>query len=267
MLDAMDWDTFWRWELFRRASDPLDARRWKRDSSRALRSLFPGTPGPRLLDATCGLGDHTVNLAEEGFRVEACDSSAIAREATRAALLAAGLDLPVFDARWERLGETHADRYDLIFHDAIHWIEDDDALDAALRGLRGALAPGGALVFFFADAREPEPGQGLASLAWDWEQLPRATLAWEHENQGRRVSLTVVNQRHADSIDQHHLYLVREAQSPPRLEALTVRRIYKWDWHGIGRALARAGFGAVRSHAFDNVKGYSYALNLAFRDP
>ena len=40
----------------------------------------------------------------------------------------AGLDVPVFDARWEALGETHPARYDLIFHDALHWVEAPEAM-------------------------------------------------------------------------------------------------------------------------------------------
>jgi SAM-dependent methyltransferase len=267
MLGAMDWETYWRWELFRRACDPLDVRRWKRDSSRALRSLFPAEPAPRVLDATCGLGDHTINLAENGFRVEACDASPLAREATSAALREAGLDVEVFAAEWASLGSTHAGRYDLIFHDAIHWIEDASAMHHALVGLREALAPGGALVFFFADAREPEAGAGQKILAWDWEHMERASLQWDYAREGTSVALTVFNERAERHIDQHHLYVVREPGTKSRLETLTIRRVYHWDWHGMTGALRRAGFGEVRSHAFDNVKGYSYALNLAFRDP
>ena len=55
-MNVEDWDRYWRFEDFRRSCDPLDFRRWKRDSQRALRALHPGDE-VRLLDATAGMGD------------------------------------------------------------------------------------------------------------------------------------------------------------------------------------------------------------------
>jgi SAM-dependent methyltransferase len=266
MLDRVDWDTFWRWERFRRSCDPLDFRRWKRDSSRALRGLFPGEPGAQLLDSTAGLGDHTVNLAEEGFRVEACDESDGALVATREAVREAGVSVEVFRARWEALGAERPGRYDLVFNDALHWVYDAEELHRVLVGLRGALRPGGALVFFFADERDDGDDAGRALLEWDWGKLERASLAWEHEREGTRVSLTVVNERGEDWIDQHHLFVVREPGARARLESFTQRRVYRWHWRAMRAALARAGFGRVRCEHFENVKGYTYAMNLAYRD-
>ncbi len=206
-----------------------------------------------------------MNLAEEGFRVEACDASPLARESTLRAVHDAGLDVPVFDARWERLGETHPSRYDVIFHDAIHWVYERDAMHDALTGLRGALKPGGALVYFFADEKKPSPDEGLGVLAWDWERMQRAELAWDHRADDTAVTLTVVNDRGPDWIDQHHLFVVREGDAPARLDALTLRRVYRWDWHAMTAALARAGFVGMRSHHFPNVKGHTFAMSLAFR--
>ena len=123
---------YWRFELFRRKCDPLDFRAWKRDSQRELKKLYPGRP--LLLDSTAGLGDHTVNLAEEGFEVEACDVSEVALEATRRAVTEAKLDAPVFRARWEALDRPG--RYDLVFNDALHWTYEPDDLRAALRGFQ-----------------------------------------------------------------------------------------------------------------------------------
>lgn len=131
MLGELNWDRYWRFELFRRRCDPLDFRRWKRDSQRELKALYPGRP--RLLDATAGLGDHTVNLAEEGFEVTACDTSAVAREATAAALSDAGLDVPVIATPWAELG-ARPERYDLVFNDALHWTYDEATLRAGSRG-------------------------------------------------------------------------------------------------------------------------------------
>jgi SAM-dependent methyltransferase len=259
-LLAVDWDAYWRYELFRRSADPLDFRKWKRDSQRELAALHPG--GKRLLDSSAGLGDHTVNLAEVGFRVDACDTSEVALEATRRAVADAGVDVEVFRARWESIGRDG--RYDLIFNDALHWTYDEDELLAVLRGLRAALAPGGALVFFFADEREPEPGAGLRILEWDSEGMERERLAWKHTVERRTVALTITSERGPDFIDEHHRYDVEEPDGTRGVETLTVRRVYRWDWHGISPLLCAAGFRDVRCDHFENVKGYTYAMNRAF---
>lgn len=262
MLGQMDWDAYWRFERFRRRCDPLDFRKWKSDSQRALKGLYPGAP--RLLDSTAGLGDHTVNLAEAGFRVEACDRSPVAREATREALAEAGLDVPVFDAEWAALDRPG--RYDLIFNDALHWIEDPDALRAALRGFFDALTPGGALVFFFADAAKPQAGYGLELMEWDWAHMEHERVAWEHTLGERTVTLSVLAERHATTIDEHHVYLDREGDAPPRASALTMTRIYRWDWHGIAPLLAELGYVELRSDHFENTaKGYTFAMSRAFK--
>ncbi|MEZ4253088.1 MAG: hypothetical protein R3B99_33180 [Polyangiales bacterium] len=58
----------------------------------------------------------------------------------------------------------------MIFNDALHWTYERDTSSRCEVGL-AALRPGGALVFFFADAREPDEGAGSALLEWDWSQL------------------------------------------------------------------------------------------------
>ncbi len=260
-----DWDLFWRHERLHRQHDPVDFRRWKSASQKALREVFPGA-GVRVLDSTAGLGDHTVNLAECGFVVDACDASAEARKATIEAVRAAGLDVRVFDARWETLATQTSTRYDLIFNDAIHWIEGDDAMLAALAGLREALAPGGALVFFFADPAEPDEGAGLRNLAWDREGTPAHSLAWDHatDDGGRvtHVRVAVPAERH---MDEHLLYVVRDRDGAVRLESTVMRRVYRWDWHAMTRALAKAGYGEVIGRHFVNDKGHSFAMCWALR--
>jgi SAM-dependent methyltransferase len=261
MPGGTDWDRYWRYELFRRSCDPLDFRKWKRDSQRELAKLHPGA---LLLDSTAGLGDHTINLAEEGFRVEACDASEVAIEATREALAAAKLDVPVFRASWSELGR--AGRYDVVFNDALHWIYDEAELRAALAGLFGALRPGGALVFFFADAAKPHEGAGLEIMAWDIEQWPEPTrLMWEHERDERTsVSLTISRQIGDDFIDEHHRYRVRDHEGE-RIDELILRRVYRWDWYALSRVLRDIGFVDLRSDHFRSVKGHTFAMSRAFR--
>jgi SAM-dependent methyltransferase len=258
----MDWDTYWRWELHRRASDPVDFRRWKADSSRELRQLYPGD-GVRVLDSTCGLGDHTVVQAELGFAVEACDRSELALGATAQAARAAHVDVELFRAEWATLGAARPARYDLVFNDALHWIYDPGELDGALRGLNGALKPGGALVFFFADESDGEPGAGARQLAA--EEIAPARVAWDVTACGRRVVLTIVNERGEDFVDAHHVYTVTEATGEARVEALTQRQVYRWDWHALAPRLVAAGFERLTTRHFENVKGRMYAMSFAWR--
>lgn len=258
-----DWDLVYRHERMRRRHAPLDFRRWKRASQVALRERFAGK-SVRVLDATCGLGDHTINLAELGFLTEACDASAEACEATREAVVAAGLDVAVFAARWEELGARKPERYDLVFHDALHWIEGDDAMHRSLLGLRGALRAGGALAFFFADPERPEPGAGLEYLAWDREHLEAHTLQWDQPTERGRVSHVRVAIATEAAIDEHHVYVVHEGDGA-RIESTVLRRIYRWDWHAMSAACARAGFTALDALHFTSDKGHRTPICLATR--
>jgi len=264
VIGQLDWNTYWRWERFRRRVDPLDFRRWKGDSQRGLRRLHP-EDGVKLLDSTAGMGDHAVNLAEAGFDVEALDVSPVAREATAERAREAGLELPIHDVRWEDLGETHPERFDLVFNDALHWTEDPAALRESLEGFLATLKPGGALVFFFADAREPEPGAGMRLLEWDWDHMERDRVAWHAARDDTAVTLTIHAERGEDHLDEHHVYLIEEGDER-RTESLTMRRIYRWDWAAMNELLRDVGFVDVKSDVFENeMKGYTFALNRAFK--
>lgn len=262
MFAEAEWDSFWHFERFYREAEPLDFRRWKRDSQRALRSLYPDGR-PLLLDSSAGMGDHTVNLAEEGFRVEACDRSPVALGLTREAVEAAGVDVRVFSADWRRL--ERPERYDLIFNDELHSIYEAEDLRDVLAGLYEALRPGGALVFFFADAAHPEAEHGLEALDWDWQRLQRAEVAWDCERGHRRVTLMKLGVRGPDYIDERHLFLARCGDAAPEVTDLTMRRVYRWDWHGIAPLLTELGYVDLRTDHFPNVKGYTFAMSRAFR--
>lgn len=261
--DVPAWERFWPWEAFRRACDPVDFRRWKRDSQRELWERF-GARDPLVLDATLGLGDHSINLFELGFRVESCDDSPVALALARESLDREGARVHTFRARWEELAERTPGRYDLVFHDALHWVYEREELLRAARGLRGCLAPGGALCFFFADAREPEEGAGRRWLAWDWEHLAPVERAWEHSRGGRSARCTRYYSRGEDYIDERNVYEERVGEGWAPAGECTLRRVYRWDWHALTGVLREAGFGRLESHPCQNVKGYDYALNLAW---
>lgn len=265
----MDWDTFWRWEIFYRRLDPVDYMRWKSDSSRALRGLPQGRDRggqpPLLLDATCGLGYHAMAQRELGFRVEACDANRRVLNHAAELIRQRGLDIPTFQTTWEELGERCPERYDLIFNDEVHQVFPDESMLAVLRGFHGALRPGGSLVFFYADASKPDNGPGHAR--WDWEHSEGLRQAWSAEGDGLEVSLTIAPERLSETmILEHHRYRIRPSETGvERVETMSMPRNYLWDWNHIVPALEAAGFTTVESHQFVNVHGNTFSMNLATR--
>jgi SAM-dependent methyltransferase len=261
-----DWDAWWRWEIFRRRVDPIDFRRWKADSSRALRELPEGRDRdgrpPRLLDASCGMGLHALIQHELGFEVEACDASAVALAAARALFDAEGAAIPTFQTRWEELGTLRSGRYDLIFNDEVHQVRPHAALLEVLRGFAGALRPGGSLVFFFADDAKPDDGVNQAT--WAWEHMERDRHAWTARDGDLEVSLRVEAERAGDDlILEHHHYDIRPDGRPAERETVTLGRSYLWDWDRVLPVLREAGFDAVRCHQCVNVHGRTFTMNLA----
>ncbi|MCP4867147.1 MAG: class I SAM-dependent methyltransferase [Proteobacteria bacterium] len=246
-----DWDTFWKWELHRRRTDPIDFRQWKADSSRELRALFPGD-GVRLLDASCGMGFHALIQHELGFEVEACDANP--------RVLAAATELfdgavEAFPARWEELGQLRPDRYDLVFNDEVHQVRPASALLAVLSGFAGCLKPGGALVFFFADSAKPD--DGVNQCLYEWEHMERSRHAWTAEGVRLDVEAELVGD---DQILEYHRYTLPDGST----ETATLSKSYCWDWDSILPVLRDAGFVRFESRRFMNIKGWEYALNLAF---
>lgn len=256
------WDRLLRWERFHRSFEPVDFRRWKRASQAHLRTLFPGE-GLRVLDATAGLGDHSVNLAELGFVVTAGDASPVAREATTEAARSANVTIEVADLRWETVGTERPLAYDLVFHDAIHWIEQPEAMHAALASLRKTLRPKGALVFFFADPRDPQPGAGERVRQWDLAHLPRMERLWRHPYEDGTVTHEVMRLPSGDAIDERHVFTVGGGDTTSELQEAPLRRIYRWDFHTMKDACASAGFASLEGHVFDNDKGLPTAMCLA----
>ncbi|MBX7190590.1 MAG: methyltransferase domain-containing protein [Sandaracinaceae bacterium] len=256
------WDRLHRWERFHRLFEPVDFRRWKRASQKHLRTLFPAS-GLRVLDATAGLGDHSVNLAELGFVVTAGDASEVAREATTEAARAAGVTIEVADLRWETVGRVRPLAYDLVFHDALHWIERPDTMQEVLRSLRATLRPKGALVFFFADPRDASPGAGERVRQWDLAHLPRLERLWQHPWQGGTVTHEVMRLPSGDAIDERHAFSIDREDATSEMQEATLRRIYRWDFHAMQEACGAAGFASVEGHVFDNDKGLPTSMCLA----
>ncbi|HET8813474.1 MAG TPA: class I SAM-dependent methyltransferase [Solirubrobacterales bacterium] len=103
-----------------------------------------GIPGKRLLDVACGTGKSFIPMLDRGWEVTACDISPamveLAREKVgdRVELTVDDMrDLPVF-------GE-----FDVVWclDDAINYLLSTEEMEAALKGMRSNLGPGGLIMF------------------------------------------------------------------------------------------------------------------------
>lgn len=260
-----DWDRWWRWEGWRRQRDPIDFRRWKSCSSRALRGLPVGRDrdgvAPRLLDATCGMGLHTVIQHELGFRVTGLDRSPVALALARDTLDEAGCQASLVLGDW---AGAHAlvGEQDVVFCDGLHQLPEPEAMEAALLGLRRTLRPGGALVFFQADPTDPDGGPEWCRHRFD--NLPDTREAWCLSDGDEHCTLTVEKERASPTlILEHHTWQWRRGETSG-IERATLTDCYTWDWNRIVPLLHACGFTRVESTVHDNVHGRQFRMNLAY---
>ena len=120
--------------------------------------------GPRVLDCACGIGLLAAGLFERGFDVQASDASPDMIRRT------AAYGVPARVCRWEDLPPSGD--FDTVLCIGNSLPHARDRL-AALRGMAGALKPGGRLV--------------LTSRNWDREQRDER---YEVERDGRRALVT-----------------------------------------------------------------------------
>jgi SAM-dependent methyltransferase len=143
------------------------------------RAKAAGLHGDHLLDVACGTGLSFIPMLRRGWAVTACDISAemleIARSKVGDLVKLAQADmreLPVFGA------------FDLVWalNDALNYLLSREELDAALKGMRSNLGPGGVLLFdvntlatyrtFFAE--EIEVKVKKRHLVWSGHTRPEA---------------------------------------------------------------------------------------------
>ena len=162
--------------------------------------------GGRVLLPACGTGGHVVALAQCGFDVLGFDADAEMVEFTRqrietasAAIAAAGGRAEVKLLTMERAGDLRAEfTAAFCLGNALPGLSNEGQLVAALRGVAGALAPGG---FFLTQ-----------NLNYDLRWRERVTefplLAGETSRE--EVLLVKVADYHVDYINFHALFLARE---------------------------------------------------------
>ena len=80
---------------------------------------------------------------------------------------------------------------------------------------------------FFADAAKPQAGYGLELMEWDWAHMEHERVAWEHTLGERTVTLSVLAERHATTLDEHVCRrppLGQMLQKRTKIESLVVLR-------------------------------------------
>jgi SAM-dependent methyltransferase len=131
-------DYLWFWEAV------LPGERSDRETELAWR-LLGLEPGMAVLDLACGHGRMANRLAQRGAHVTGLDRSALFLDRARADAAALGVEVEYVE------GDMRAIPWQGRFDGVLNWFaafgyHPDDELRAILRGVRGALRPGGRFV-------------------------------------------------------------------------------------------------------------------------
>lgn len=132
------WDDYIDWEKRREAEDGFFAKQLRDQGAR------------RILDAACGTGFHTVDLAEEGFEVVGADGSQNMVDKARENAEGLGFaNIPFLRADWtsltERFPEGSFDAVVCLGNSFTHLFDEPSRIKA-LAEMRRVLKDGGALI-------------------------------------------------------------------------------------------------------------------------
>jgi SAM-dependent methyltransferase len=243
------WEMVHRWEWFRRSQWLENFRDSKLRLAGSISAVLKGLGRSDgiVLDCSCGLGFQAITLRERGLRVLGADRSAFAVDRARELARDAGLDIEFFVSRWDELPTKTLQQFDAAFCDALCWLHTRGELLAALRGLRGILRPGGALIFQGAPEGATQEVCRRRLEEW-WGSAPASSLSWRHTEGPITCTSISLGSLGEDYIDWHLLYLIEE-QAAPRLEHLAIRESMRWDWDRLVEIVGEAGFSGLATHA------------------
>ena len=262
-----DWDTLYRWVWFHRELGLPGFRERKRHSPAAFKQIMDSVGGSSVLDSSCGFGLKTLVMHDLGLRVMGSDGCEFAVRKARELAGSEGQAVEYFTARWEELPERTAHRFDGIFNDALSWITTRAEFEASLRGLCGALRPGGVLVFMGAAEGSPSDTESRRQLLErEWQRKPRFSIEWRYEIEATRCTSLLVREKGDTYIDEHHVFVVEESGAR-RLETATIRQPLCWHWPLLVEMLRGAGFSRVETRTFpgQGQGGADFSLNVATR--
>ena len=240
------WETFYRWEWFRRdqwlpkyPALSQRGRAWLDSFGRLL-----GNPqGKVVLDCSCGFGAKTVALRQMGFKTYGSDGCSFAVEKAQELARQRSLDVEYFVSIWADLPAQAPARFHGVFNDALSWIVTEEEFEASIRGIHEALLPGGALVFL--GAREGDsPGVGAELMREELERSQKFSIEWHRAAENTECTCLLAREAGPDYMDMHRLYLIREATGQ-RLETSTIRNPFCWDWPRLERLFVRAGYSSL----------------------
>ncbi len=198
--------------------------------------------GKRLLVPACGTGGHVVALAERGFQVLGFDADESALEIARSKLrarqtgiAAAGGEARLVQLTMERAAEL-GPRFDVAFclGNALPGLSEPGQLLAALRGMAGALRPGG--TFF------------TQNLNYDrrWMEKAKSFPVLSGETGEEEVLLVKFADYEAEFINFHALLLTRRKTGGPWQSQIHTSRQVPLCRSLMAELLGRAGFGNFR---------------------
>jgi SAM-dependent methyltransferase len=198
--------------------------------------------GPRVLVPACGTGGHVVALAERGFRVLGFDVDEVALEITRgkiessaAAIAAAGGEAQVAQLSMEQAAEL-GPRHDVAFclGNALPGLSEPGRLPAALRGVAGALRPGG--IFF------------TQNLNYDrrWKEKTTLFPVLSGETPDEEVLLVKFADYEPEFINFHAMFLARKKTGGAWESHVRTSRQIPLFRDRAAELLAEAGFGNLR---------------------
>lgn len=139
-----------------------------------------------VLDCACGIGTQAIGLALQGHRVHGTDLSPVSVDCARSEATRLGVDMTFNVADFRNLGETVADRFDVVMacdNSIAHCLDDID-LAAAVASMKSRLRPEGLLVLSVRDydalvedkpqfnnehVQDRQDGRRVVFQVWDWE--------------------------------------------------------------------------------------------------
>jgi SAM-dependent methyltransferase len=242
------WDTFWNWKWFKKDVWKSNFRNEEDiiENRRVFATLLSELNVKSVLDCACGMGRKTIVLAEMGYEVDGCDSSAVAVECARQLTNEEGLKIKFFQSRWEELGKRCSRKYDCAFNDAFNWITSRKALLESAKGIHSVLKDNGKFIFFGSHQWANDVDKEKI-IEEEWNNIQRFDFEPVYEKDRTRLAELCVYDRTSDGILANNVFMIEES-GETRVEVTSTPHFYhKWNWNDYVDVLKEAGFSDIHS--------------------